>query len=244
MNAVVQRGLIALHGQDVVRFVGDDVMGHLCLTAHRVEPIVRRNASAQIQKRRQPFLLRASPSGGGHEVVRSTDDRTHRNRHHVDQRIDHLSPPWVRQLREMILDRHTHTLGVLGMRLVLQHDHDSIAQPLAEPTPQIAPPQSSQLAQNRAIALPLPPIASTAIYCFNTAINTQYTNRLINRTTKLINNTKALMPQLAGCLEHKKRSMYVPVMAKYNKCTIETMATSSGINFSHWPGAAADSKAS
>ena len=36
-DAVVQRGLIALHGQDVVGLLGDDVVSDLGLTAHRVD---------------------------------------------------------------------------------------------------------------------------------------------------------------------------------------------------------------
>ena len=67
-------------------------LGGLERREDHVEPIVRRNPSAHVQKLRQPRLLGVSPRGEGHEVVRSTDHRTHRNRHHVDQRIKPLSP--------------------------------------------------------------------------------------------------------------------------------------------------------
>ena len=86
-------------------------LGRLDRREDRAEPIMRRNDSTQIQKLRQPLPLGTSSRGDGHEVVRSTHDRTHRNRHNVDKRIGRLSSPGVRQCREMVLDRNTHSLG-------------------------------------------------------------------------------------------------------------------------------------
>jgi len=48
----------------------------------------------------------------------------------------------------------------LGTMLILKREHDLIAQHPAKPTPQIAIPQLSQVAQRRAIALSQIPVGS------------------------------------------------------------------------------------
>jgi len=68
-----------------------------------VEPIVRRDATAEVEDRGQPIPLLASPGGDRDEVIGPGDDGADGDGDDVDERVNDLAPAWVGQVGEMIL---------------------------------------------------------------------------------------------------------------------------------------------
>src|SRR5271169_1965646 len=61
----------------------------------RIETIMRRDTTLQVQKSCQPLPLGCPKSGDGDEIIRATNHRANCNDHHIDQRIYHLTTPRI-----------------------------------------------------------------------------------------------------------------------------------------------------
>jgi hypothetical protein len=63
-----------------------------------MEPIVRWNAAGRVQELGQPLAFDAPELGNGHEVIRATDDRAHRDAYDIDQGILHFPTTRIGQI--------------------------------------------------------------------------------------------------------------------------------------------------
>lgn len=85
---------------------------------------MRGDAALQVQKPCQPLALGLAEPGDGDEIIGAANHRADGDDHHIDEGIDDLAAPRIREFREMVRDPN---------RLGLRHGMGPGARDLHDP---------------------------------------------------------------------------------------------------------------